>query len=313
MPRTFARPALVVGVDGSENSLRALDWAVEEAARRDSPVRMVYAFELAGRRTLARPQSNMAEMYAEGTEVFAAARAHLGDRRGASFVVGTALHEGRPSQVLIDLTTRAQMCVVGRRGRSRLASFVLGSTSMALAVRLRIPLVVVPPEWRPDDGGTSPVLVGLDPRSHSEAALAFAFDAAGVRAAPLVVVSAWDLPSPDAFGPDAAEGAISRRQVEFCRMLAATLTPWREKYPKVDVSTVCERAHPVSALTERSAGASLLVLGGHGDPTPLRGAIARGVLRRASCPVALVREPSAPAYDELSGHFLGPLPDEAPA
>lgn len=35
---------LVVGVDGSEPSLRAMDWAVDEAARHGLPLRLVHAF-----------------------------------------------------------------------------------------------------------------------------------------------------------------------------------------------------------------------------------------------------------------------------
>jgi nucleotide-binding universal stress UspA family protein len=36
--------AIVVGVDGSAHSLRALDWAVAEASARRSPLRIVHAF-----------------------------------------------------------------------------------------------------------------------------------------------------------------------------------------------------------------------------------------------------------------------------
>ncbi|WP_159062512.1 universal stress protein, partial [Streptomyces caniscabiei] len=34
---------VVVGVDGSEPSLRAVDWAADEAALRGAPLRLVYA------------------------------------------------------------------------------------------------------------------------------------------------------------------------------------------------------------------------------------------------------------------------------
>ena len=193
MPSSVRNPAIVVGVDSSENALLALDWAVDEAARRDCPIRLVHAYRPSGPGHDLGRQAVMVEMYAEGQNVFASAREHMAGRREAGRVVGTALHEGSPGTVLADLTAGAPMCVVGRRGRVRLTSFVLGSTALDLASRSDVPLVVVPPEWRQEAVDRKPVLVGVDLPLRRPDGLAFAFAAAERSAVPLVALCAWDL------------------------------------------------------------------------------------------------------------------------
>lgn len=303
MPRVGSSPALVVGVDGSDNSWGALDWAVEEAARRDSRVRMIHAYERPGFRRRVDPHLNMVEMYEEGKAVFAAARAHLAGGRHADRLVGTALHEGSPSQVLVDLAANAPTCVVGRRGRGRLASFALGSTSLTLAVRTQVPLVVVPPDWDPrgdrgssrDEAGARPVLVGLDLTTSGRTALAYAFEAARAASAPLVALCAWELP--DMSG---ASWPVPRTRpagrIEAGRALADRLAPWRATYPDVRLTPLVQENHPVAALVDNARTAQLLVLGGRTYPTTgvVTGTVSRSVLKQASCPVAVVPEPGPP-------------------
>jgi nucleotide-binding universal stress UspA family protein len=243
-------------------------------------------------------------MYAEGRAVFATARAHLASRPHSERVVGTALHEGSPSQVLLDQSSRAPLCVVGRRGRGRVASYVLGSTSMALAALSRVPLVVVPPDWRPGDDERGPVVLGVDvpPRCHE--ALGFALDAAHRHAAPLVAVCGWELPGPArslvgavrarARPTAAAEWRSALAQARTRHALAPVLTeilaPWQARYPDVTVNAVVEHASPVSALVTHSRDARLLVLGSRPHPGDLEttATLARALLPQVSCPVAIV-------------------------
>ncbi|MEQ7125847.1 universal stress protein [Actinopolymorpha sp. B11F2] len=305
MPRPDSKPAIVVGVDGSDNGLRALDWAVDEAARRGVRVRMVHAYQRTGVRHHLSPQANMSQMYDEGREVFTAARAHLAGGRNAGRVVGTALYEGPASEVLIDASNRSPLCVVGRRGRGRLASRVLGSTSTTLVAESAIPLVVVPPEWVPGQDQGRHVLVGVDIPPHDIGPLDFAFAAARQASAPLVVLCAWDL------------GASASREVRSALgdVLGEILAPWRARFADVDVTVVVEHTHPAPALVAHAEHARLLVLGTSTRPPRPRssltgrpashfgdrqgGAVARAVLCDAAVPVAVVPAPCAVAPGAL--------------
>jgi nucleotide-binding universal stress UspA family protein len=298
MPRPGSSPAIVVGVDGSENGLRALAWALEEAALRGCPVRMIHAFQPAsvrGRGVRRLPsQSRMVQMYDEGAAVFDSARARLAGHRHARLLVGTALYEGSPAQVLIDLVSRARMCVVGRRGRGGIANLLPGSTSMSLAVHARIPVVIVPVDWpeaRPP--ASAPVVVGVDLPLESETALEFAFEEAHLRNAPVLAVSAWEIVKPYVYNLRGLQEAIAQRRTRIDRLLTETLAPWREKYPTVAVRAVAEQSHPTATLVAHSAGAQLLVLGGRARPRSeiVTGSVSRAVLRRVVCPVAVIHDP----------------------
>jgi nucleotide-binding universal stress UspA family protein len=304
MPSTVGRPAIVVGVDSSENAFLALDWAVEEAVRRDCPIRMIHAHKPSAARHHLGPQAAMAEMYAEGQAVFAAARDHLAGRREANRVVGTALYAGPPAAVLAELATGASLCVVGRKGRVRLTSFVLGSTAVHLVARSTVPLVVVPPEWSPrrdDDGhGAPPVVVGVDLPLRRPDVLEFAFRAAELTGVPLLALCAWDL------GIASETGGATRGCAEVERIVADLLATWRELHPQVQVEAAAENSRPAEALVKYSARASLLVVGA-GPPAPRHGLaatrlvgpkavppagrVASPVLRESSCPVAVVPAP----------------------
>ncbi len=309
MPRPGNNPAIVVGVDGSDNGLRALDWALEEAAAHRCPVRLVYAYVPSAHRHTGHTghtarthgaSPRMIAMYEEGREVFAAARAHLAGHRHADLVVGTALYEGAPAQVLVELVSGARMCVVGRRGRGGLASLLPGSTSMSLAVHARGPVVVVPARREPTDVHDARpagprVVVGADLRPAGEAAVEFAFEEAMARGLPLLAVAAWDLADPYVYNPAALAEAEAEYRSRVTRTLAQTLAPWREKYAEVPVTTRVERNHPVSALVGHCGAADLLVLGGRVHPRSevVTGSTTRAVLRRVSCPVAVVHADSA--------------------
>jgi nucleotide-binding universal stress UspA family protein len=145
---------IVVGVDGSAPARTALDFAVEEAARRSARLAVVTAVQPpeeywpAGSSVIYVPPSHakLEEL------VEAAERATRGSVTEAVDDAGSAAEavpvevrtvQGNPAKVLIDQAAGADLLVVGHRGRGAFASACLGSVSLRCVLHATCPVVVV--------------------------------------------------------------------------------------------------------------------------------------------------------------------------
>ena len=135
---------LVVGVDGSDSSLQAVDWAVDEAARHGLPLRLIYG-SLWERYEGSRPSTSTdrpaEEIMAEHIIASGAERARL--RNPEVKVSGEVLPDDAVSALLRE-GHEASALVTGARGRSELAGLLLGSVSLTVAARAECPVAVIP-------------------------------------------------------------------------------------------------------------------------------------------------------------------------
>lgn len=285
---------VVVGVDGSEPGLRASRWAAWEARRRGVPLRLVHVILGFDEPWLADP--NVGEGYREALlglahgRLAAAREAALAAAPGVS--VEDRLAAGDPAQRLTEESVEAELVILGDRGLGGFSGLLLGSVAVAVAQRAECPVVVArgPVPGEAPSGEDAPVVVGIDGSPVSEAAVAFAFDAAAVRRVPLVAVHAWwDVLVDPAAAPFLDLAAAEAREQE---VLAERLAGWSEKYPDVVVRRVVVPDRPARALVERSHDAQLVVVGsrGRGGFTGLLlGSVGRTLMQHAACPVAVVR------------------------
>ena len=276
---------VVVGVDGSASAYRAVEWAAGEAHRRGVGLRLVRAFSwtTADHPTgwVARYRDEMLDV--SRRQVARAVRVAADTRSDVEAESQVAI--GAPIEVLSSEARRAQLLVLGDRGLGEVAGLVLGSVAVSLAARGACPVVVVRGERAGADG---PVVVGVDGSPVSEAALAFAFDAAAARGVHLVAVHAW---SPTAIDEELASLVEWDASAESA-VLAERLAGWGQKYPQVAVRRTVVRDGAVRALVAASAGAQLVVVGSRGRGNAaglLLGSVSHGVLHGANCPVAVVR------------------------
>lgn len=290
---------IVVGVDGSSTSGEALRWAAAEAARRDTPLTVINAYDW---RVLGAPTMVGGEYattvlsYAEDLVSAAVVEARaIGASTAATDtpVRGEAILSA-PGSALVAASAEAELVVVGHRGRGGFASLVLGSVSQQVATHAHGPVVVV--RGRPDPVG--PVIVGVDGSDESGHALAIAFETARVRGCDLVAIRAFT-PAVPPWGPSVppyVEDTDARRAAER-KILTEDVAPWQEKFPDVSAECVIAEGHPAEVLAGVSGNAQLVVVGtrGHGGFAGLMlGSVGLQVLHHADCPVLIAR-PHQPA------------------
>ena len=127
---------VVVGVDGSESSRSALDWAADEATRRGVALRVLHAWEYPYRATTGR---DFAEVDA-ATLLEDAVR--TATERCPNDVSGE-LVEGGPVAALLAAGETAELLVVGSRRRGGFRSMLFGSVAHGVAAHATTPVVVL--------------------------------------------------------------------------------------------------------------------------------------------------------------------------
>ena len=135
---------IVVGIDGSEPSQRALAWAADEARRHNATLRVVHAwFDPMIGNYFASPTvfvSEAIEQAARGTLDEAVATIPNDD--GALKIEPTLVH-GLSASVLLREAEDADLLVVGSRGRGGFKELVLGSVSQQVMQHAPCPVVVI--------------------------------------------------------------------------------------------------------------------------------------------------------------------------
>ena len=133
---------IVVGVDGSNASKAALDWAVREAALRQVRVRAVGVVDIrmVPSAPLVGPVKGDLVGAASAAVDDAVAQARQID---GSVSVEPEVATGHPARVLIDLSQDAELLVVGRRGHSTLVGLLMGSVASQVSAHADCPVVVI--------------------------------------------------------------------------------------------------------------------------------------------------------------------------
>ncbi|MGQ4388647.1 universal stress protein [Streptomyces sp. SAS_270] len=286
---------LVVGVDGSEPSLRAVDWASDEAMVRGLPLRVVYAslWERYEGTALAADLGKPSEAVLPDDIVDnAARRAHT--RHPELKITAEVLPE-EPEYALARQGRNASALVVGSRGRSGLAELLLGSVSLSVAAYAECPVIVLRGSHNNRAPGTrGRVVVGVGEDGKESPAVRFAVEEARRRGVPLEAVRAWRCPAHETTDHPLLSGEPARlHQARAAEALASAL---RDVPPDVEVQRRTVEGHARRVLADASYRADLLVVGAkrRGGHLGLQlGRVAHAVLHHSACPVAVVPERDA--------------------
>src|SRR5689334_17480864 len=278
---------VMVGIDGSEDGLRALLYAVPEAARLQAVLRLVHVQQqmvvLAPMMPLV-PDPTLHEVAAD---ILKQAEQHARELGYEGPDLEVVLATGPRNAALLENTKDASCAVLGRR-TAPLQHLVGGSTTSALAAHARVPVISVPETWHPAPP-RGVVAAGVDESEFSAGVLRAAWAAAESRGARLELVHAWR----PLLEYDVAIGARVLAQ-EWTDATRTSLTTWvRDNAPDGAVEWTVQPRYETTtvALHEVSETADLLVLGrhGHGHRTGLGlGSTVRTMLRAGSCPVMVI-------------------------
>ncbi|BEP15782.1 hypothetical protein acdb102_40930 [Acidothermaceae bacterium B102] len=133
---TRARKHIVVGIDGSPQSIDVLRWAVDQAKATDADITAVMAW-----------QATVGYGYIDVQSVRDSAQKSLQDVvntvTDAEVSVTSEFIEGYPSTVLLEASHSADLLVVGNRGHGGFTGMLLGSVSTQCVHHATCPVVVV--------------------------------------------------------------------------------------------------------------------------------------------------------------------------
>ncbi|HRA04345.1 MAG TPA: universal stress protein [Arachnia sp.] len=284
-------PLVVVGVDGSDDGLRAVRFGAGTVLRYGGELLLVNAVDdtlMAGAWGVVYDPEVLQSAGATANEQAKDVALGMGvteDRIRTEVVMGS------PGGVMSRLSEVADLVVVGRRAASGLERMFVGSTSVAVVANASCPVVVISAAAHPDPVGQKGVVgVGLQTDPGSEALLESGFVQAERLGARLEIIHAIQ-PPVGLFARKLSPTQLDE-QVRFAKggieAIAATVAA---KHPQVAYEVSVAADSPINELVSRSAGYDLLVLGVGQSHIPgfSLGGLMRGLMAHAECPLLITR------------------------
>lgn len=291
---------VVVGVDATTGSNRAIDWAADYAAKTGRSLLAVHGTGLPAVRPNAQDLLEAERTVAEAGRLIVDLAVQRAKERQPDLEVTGIAQVGDPPSVLLEESASAALLAVGCR-RDESFKRLFGSVSLAVTRHATCPFVVVRPELEEEPRTRQEkVVLGVDGSRASTSAAAFAFEYASLNDLPLEAVYAnGELLAERSSVLGIVTYGGERREEEPSEddrlTIAETIADLPEKYQDVEVRETHKSADPAEALIDASATASLVVVGarrmGLAGSILLR-SVSTALVEHAHCPVAVVHADS---------------------
>jgi nucleotide-binding universal stress UspA family protein len=266
MNRTHSQPCVVVGIDGSESAVHAAEWAADEAAGRDLPLRLIHVI-----------QSTSADIRQETDDAEAALQAaHAAvTRTGQTVKFETAIVRGPVAATLVAESVDAELVCVGSEGLGFRLPKLRGAIAAAVAQSARCTVAVIRTREDTPRSESDDIAAILDHPSDLGTVLPAALDEARLRNATLLVLKVA--------GPRINE--VPPQEID------RGLTDCLSRYPDVQTHTLTVPGDVLTFLAERDPPVQLTVMGNAegAEATRMVSPYGRFALRDAQCSVLLVR------------------------
>ncbi|MGV0792182.1 universal stress protein [Mycolicibacterium sp. XJ1819] len=269
---------VVVGVNGTESSLRAARWAAAVADAFGAPLEVVNGRHATGHALTAAAAAIQAAAVTAQQESAAAMLKAVEDRLRSDFgsLEIITLRSDEPVDRLLTARSRqARLVVVGSDELSPARAIMIGSTTLAVSAGAACPVIA----WRGDNTAPTgqPVVLGVDGDRTGPAAFEAAFEFADRFGVELRAVYAWPAMHPPA-------ETITRQLVDWDAIealqwqgLLSVVEPWTDRYPNVAVTHFVEPEGAGAALMKHASQSQLVVVDNRG-----RGALAGTLLGSTS-------------------------------
>ncbi|MGW3938742.1 universal stress protein [Streptomyces phaeochromogenes] len=292
---------VLVGMDGSDEAVRALDHAAEEARVRRTPLEILHGWPWA-RHGVPTAQPGKVDVQclidrAQSVLEFAAGRVH---ERVAGLDVVTTLSPEPAASELVRRGEGAALTVVGNRGLGRAAGLLAGSVSLRVAAHCGSPLLVVRGESEQGKPTEDTVLVGVADDADADAGAArFAFEEAHQLGAQVRVLHMCSVPELSGSVGAHPAGRLESEPKNLIRIQESedavprtVVAVMREKFPEVGVRIDTVWRDAAHALVDASRAADTVVITAHHHSGRRSGRqlgpVEHTLLHHAHCPVALV-------------------------
>jgi nucleotide-binding universal stress UspA family protein len=263
------RPAVIVGMDGSQAAVHAAQWAADEARDRGVPLLMLAVIKAT------HPSAEDYQRDVEHAELSLRAARGVVEEMGRPVKVETEVLRGQPAAILISESDDAEMVCVGSVGIGRYARALLGSTATEVAENAHCPVTVIrsqPDQPRQDINW---IVVAVDDAPDRDIVVDQAMREAQLRKLPVLAI-----------------GATREAAKVAARELENRLQPWRRWYPDVHIYPVTTGASVTRFVNNNVDLVPLAVIGG-ADADQLAQIVGphdHPVFRHAESSVLVVRE-----------------------
>lgn len=275
--------AVVVGVDGSKAAIRAALWAVDEAASRDIPLRLVYAIE-PGETSETDPEDAARKLATAEISVRYALTAV--EAAGKPVKIEVEIVQASPTGALIHASRSAAMIVVGSVGLRHFADGRVGSTAASLAASAHCPVAII--RGRDDTGSSHAgwIVVEVDQSAENAAVMQRGVEEALLRHAPLRMLTAWQSKFTDIHDGHAVADGNRQARAQLNRRLAR----WTRQYPDLDIESVAVHGTVLNYLAGNVKSVQLVVVSARdtGDVGELVGPTGNAVLHDTDCSLLIV-------------------------
>jgi nucleotide-binding universal stress UspA family protein len=295
-----AKRPVVVGINGTDETLRAARWAGALAVRLGEPLHLVHAMQRVDEALLTITAPQQADAGAYPRELGQSLLDRTAYAIHADFPtlhVSRTLSHRAPLDALVELSHRAHLVVLACDEVSAGGALLVGSTTIKVARSSACPVIA----WRGEavTPNAHPVVVGVDEDDVSDAALTAAFELASCLGVGITAVYAMSPRRTPARGKLPVPVDWTALENEAWQQLSDVVAPFAECWPDVAVAHVVGLGRASRVILNYAAGAQLVVVGSRGRgeiATALLGSTGLGLLHHSPAPVMIC--PASHTHDQ---------------